>query len=106
MKRLVAIGAWLGGFVKRPRAFAAVALPVAVPLLLAVLKTPTVAPPLSAAASVLPAARIRYDALAVPAPDALPQHSVVLTIEEGDTLDSVLTAGGLDRGESATLNRE
>jgi len=106
MNKLVAIGVRLGGFVKRPRAYAAIALPVALPLLLTVLKTPTVAPPVSAAASVMPSARVRYDDLAVPSPAALPQHSVVLTIEDGDTLDSVLTSGGLDRPESAALNRE
>jgi len=106
MNKLVAIGVRLGGFVKRPRAYAAIALPVALPLLLTVLKTPTVAPPVSAAASVMPSARVRYDDLAVPSPSALPQHSVVLTIEDGDTLDSVLTSGGLDRPESAALNRE
>jgi murein DD-endopeptidase MepM/ murein hydrolase activator NlpD len=106
MNKLVALGVRLGGFVKRPRAYAAVALPVAIPLLLTVLKTPTVAPPVSAAASVIPSARLRYDDLALPSPATLPQHSVVLTIEDGDTLDSVFTAGGLDRGESAALNRE
>jgi len=106
MKRLLAIGAHLGELVKRPRAYVAIALPVAIPLMLTVLKTPTVAPPLSAASSIIPAARIRYDVLAVPSAATLPQHSVVLTIEDGDTLDSVLTAGGFDRGESATLNRE
>jgi len=106
MKKLVAIAMRLGGFVKRPRAYAAIALPIAVPLLLTVLKTPTVAPPASAAASVIPSARLRYDDLAVQSPATLPQHSVVLTIEDGDTLDSVLVAGGLDRSESAVLNRE
>jgi len=106
MKKLVAIGVRLGGFVKRPRAYAAIALPIAIPLLMTVLKTPTVAPPASAAASVMPSARLRYDDLAVPTPATLPQHSVVLTIEDGDTLDSVLVAGGLDRPESAVLNRE
>jgi murein DD-endopeptidase MepM/ murein hydrolase activator NlpD len=50
--------------------------------------------------------RLRYDDLAAAAPATLPEHSMLLTVEDGDTLDSIFTAGGLDRGESATLTRE
>jgi murein DD-endopeptidase MepM/ murein hydrolase activator NlpD len=47
--------------------------------------------------------RLRYDDLSAPARAALPPHSIVLTVENGDTLNSVLVDGGLDRTESATL---
>jgi murein DD-endopeptidase MepM/ murein hydrolase activator NlpD len=50
--------------------------------------------------------RLLYAELSVPAPAALPAHSIVLTVEQGDTLDSVLVDGGLDRTESALLTRE
>jgi murein DD-endopeptidase MepM/ murein hydrolase activator NlpD len=107
MKKLLAIGDRMGGVVKRPRAYFAV-LPIVVPLFL--IGTNAAGPaqkPLRA--SVLPAApaqRLRYDQLAAAAPDVLPQHSVLLTFEEGDTLDSILVAGGLSRAESGVLNRE
>lgn len=107
MKKLVALGERLGGMAKRPRAYFAVALPVAIPLVLAAVNaTQQVAPHLKAASAITPPARIRYDDLLVPTPAALPEHSVLLTIEDGDTLDSVLTAGGLSRGDSAFLNRK
>ena len=50
--------------------------------------------------------RLRYDDLSAPLPAALPAHSIVLTIENGDTLESVLVDGGLDRSDAATLTRE
>ena len=50
--------------------------------------------------------RLRYDDLSAPLPAALPAHSIVLTIENGDTLESVLVGGGLDRSDAATLTRE
>ena len=50
--------------------------------------------------------RVRYTDLTVPTPASLPAHSIVLTIEGGDTLDSVLQDGGLDRVESAALIRD
>jgi len=50
--------------------------------------------------------RVRYTDLTVPTPASLPAHSIVLTIEGGDTLDSVLQDGGLNRVESAALIRD
>jgi murein DD-endopeptidase MepM/ murein hydrolase activator NlpD len=82
------------------KSFAA-ALPLAFPLLLTVIN-------ISAPATDTPqpsALRVSYAALN-PATAPLPEHSVILTLEDGDTLDSVFVEGGLDRGESATLNRE
>ena len=106
MKKLLAIGDRLGGFVKRPRAYFAV-LPIVVPLLLVVTNGAGPAQqPLRASSIPTPAPHLRYEDLAALTPDVLPQHSVVLTFEDGDTLDSILTAGGLGRGESAVLNRE
>ena len=49
---------------------------------------------------------LRYADLSAPEPAALPAHSIVLTVEAGDTLDSVLTDGGLDRAEGAALVRD
>jgi murein DD-endopeptidase MepM/ murein hydrolase activator NlpD len=53
-----------------------------------------------------PSPHVRYTDLTVPIPASLPAHSIVLTIEDGDTLESVLLDGGLDRVESAALIRE
>jgi murein DD-endopeptidase MepM/ murein hydrolase activator NlpD len=50
--------------------------------------------------------KLRYTDLAVPAPAALPPHSIVLTVEAGDTLESLLVDGGLDRSESSRLTYE
>jgi murein DD-endopeptidase MepM/ murein hydrolase activator NlpD len=102
MKKLLAIS----GYVKRPRAYFAV-LPIVVPLLLVVTNGAGPAQQsVRASALTTPAPHLRYEQLATPAPDALPQHSVILTVEDGDTLDSILVAGGLTRGESAILNNE
>jgi murein DD-endopeptidase MepM/ murein hydrolase activator NlpD len=107
MKKLLAIGDRMGGVVRRPRAYFAV-LPVVVPLLLVATNAagPAQRPLRGSVIAAAPAPRLRYEQLATPAPDVLPQHSVLLTFEEGDTLDSILIAGGLSRSESAVLNRE
>ena len=80
------------------KSFAA-ALPITFPLLLTILNTPT------KVSEQRPALRVAYAALASE-PAALPEHSVVVTLEDGDTLDSALMEGGVDRGDSALLNRE
>jgi murein DD-endopeptidase MepM/ murein hydrolase activator NlpD len=107
MKKLLAIGDRLGGAVRRPRAYFAV-LPIVVPLLLVATNAagPAQRPLRGSVLPTAPAPRLRYDQLAAPAPDVLPQHSVLLTFEEGDTLDSILVDGGLSRADSAVLNRE
>lgn len=107
MKKLLAIGDRMGGVVKRPRAYFAV-LPVVVPLLLIATNAagPAQRPLAGSVLPAPPAPRLRYEQLASPEPDVLPQHSVLLTFEEGDTLDSILVAGGLSRADSAVLNRE
>src|SRR5438105_6905240 len=84
--------------VKRTGAFAAV---VPASLFLGVI-TPTI-PDASLPPAHLP---VHYQDLAAPAPAALPAHSIVLTVESGDTLDSILLDGGFDRTESARLTRE
>ncbi|HEV7920291.1 MAG TPA: peptidoglycan DD-metalloendopeptidase family protein [Thermoanaerobaculia bacterium] len=98
------MGERLGGWLRRPRRlYFAVALPLAIPLLLATYPTAQSAMP-RAAAPAAPAPELRYADL-VATPDAhLPAHSLILTLEDGDTLDSILAEGGLTRGESALLN--
>jgi murein DD-endopeptidase MepM/ murein hydrolase activator NlpD len=86
---------------KRPGALVAAIVPAS--LLLASINPSSVAPELAPSAS-HPA--LRYTDLSVPEPAALPAHSIVLTVEAGDTLDSVLTDGGVDRLESAAVIRE
>ena len=54
----------------------------------------------------MPSLPVRYSDLSPQAPAQLPEHSVVLTVEEDDTLDGVLIAGGLSRRESAILTNE
>jgi len=109
MKRQFAIGESLRRLARQPRAYVAVVLPLAIPFILAAvsnndaLTQPTMA--ISSAAMIVPA-QIRYDALAAPTSASLPEHSVLLTLEDGDTLDSVLLAGGLGRSDAAILNNE
>jgi murein DD-endopeptidase MepM/ murein hydrolase activator NlpD len=86
---------------KRPGALVAAVVPAS--LLLASINPSSIIRELSPAAS-HPA--LRYSDLAAPQPAALPAHSIVLTVEAGDTLDSVLTDGGLDRSESAVMIRD
>jgi murein DD-endopeptidase MepM/ murein hydrolase activator NlpD len=102
MKTRRALGERLGGVVKRPRVYLALALPLAVPIILAAVRSqPDFGTPM-----VLASPLVRYDDLAHPAQSDLPEHSVLLTIEKDDTLDAVLVAGGLSRGDSALLTRE
>ncbi len=83
------------------KSFAA-ALPIAFPVVLTILSTSSAPAPLQTSPT---AVRVQYAAL-TGGPASLPPHSVVLTIEDRDTLDSVFLEGGLDRAESAALNRE
>lgn len=106
MRKLLAIGERLGGVLRRQPAFFAIALPLAIPLLLATvsLHDPAALPASTAAT---PAPELQYAALmAASAPAQLPDHSVILPIEEDDTLDAVLLSGGFTRQESATLTNE
>ncbi len=105
MKIRRALGERLGGVVKRPRAYLALALPLAIPLFLAAVRTQPEFSPVAAAASLLPP-EVRYHDLLQPFSAGLPEHSLILTIEKNDTLDGVLVAGGLTRTESALLTRE
>ena len=50
--------------------------------------------------------RVQYNELTALSPATLPAHSIVLTIEDGDTLESVLLDGGVDRLDAASLIRE
>jgi murein DD-endopeptidase MepM/ murein hydrolase activator NlpD len=88
--------------------YVAVAFPLAIPLILAgVTSTDTLSQPsvpVFRAAMIAP--QIRYGDLTAQTPATLPEHSIVLTLEEGDTLDSVLLAGGLGRSDAAVLNNE
>ncbi|MDQ6802457.1 MAG: hypothetical protein M3041_16705, partial [Acidobacteriota bacterium] len=86
---------------KRPGALVAAVVPAS--LLLAAINPSAITPEFSLGAS-HPA--LRYTDLSVPQPAALPAHSIVLTVEAGDTLDSVLSDGGVDRMESAAVIRE
>jgi murein DD-endopeptidase MepM/ murein hydrolase activator NlpD len=87
----------------------AVALPLAIPLILAAvsdnsaLTQPAVR---FSSAAMMATPALRYTELTAPTAATLPEHAVVLTLEEGDTLDSVLLAGGLGRSDAAVLNNE
>jgi murein DD-endopeptidase MepM/ murein hydrolase activator NlpD len=108
MRKLLALGERLGGVVRRPRPYLAVVFPLAIPLILATVSA--VDPSRTAAKTTLasvatPPSLSYHELVAPPVTTALPEHSMLLTMEDGDTLDSVLTAGGLDRNDSARLNR-
>jgi murein DD-endopeptidase MepM/ murein hydrolase activator NlpD len=110
MNVLLAIGERLGRLARRPQAYLAAAIPVAIPLVVAAVGSGEPVTPTTlrgghvVAAAVAPA--LRYTDLAATSADALPQHSIMLTIEEDDILDSVLVSGGLSRAEAALLTRE
>lgn len=85
--------------------FVAAALPIAIPLILAAVAIEPF-PSHSVHASAMTTVPLRYDELGPQAPARLPQHSMILTVEEDDTLDAVLGAGGLSRRESAILTNQ
>jgi murein DD-endopeptidase MepM/ murein hydrolase activator NlpD len=90
---------------KRPRVFVALAFPLAIPLFLASVRAqPELGGPVEA--SLTPPPQVRYAELHRPLQADLPEHSLILTVEKNDTLDKLLTAGGLTRVESALLTRE
>ena len=105
MKPLRALGGRLGEAVKRPRVYVALAVPLAVPLFIAAVRNQPEFGSISANAAV-PSIQLRYDELRKPFRAELPEHSLILTVERNDTLDAVLVAGGLTRGDSALLTRE
>jgi Membrane proteins related to metalloendopeptidases len=90
--------------------YVAIALPLAIPLVLAAVSSNDTftQPAMSSisAAAMITSPHLRYNDLAAPASATLPEHSVFLTVEAGDTLDSLLRAGGLGRSDSAALNLE
>src|SRR5581483_7594969 len=88
--------------VKRPGAYFAAVLPASLPFVLAILNA---AAPLS---ETRPGVRpqLRYTDLNAAAPASLPEHSILLTVEPGDTLDSLLADGGLERADCALVTRE
>jgi murein DD-endopeptidase MepM/ murein hydrolase activator NlpD len=107
MMNLRALRELVMGVMRRPRSFFAFAIPLALPLLIAtgtVSIQPSAIPATTSASLVAPP--LRYEDLATPPNAQLPAHSEVLTIEDGDTLDSVLIAGGLSSTATAALNRQ
>ena len=105
MIRSRAKGGRLGGVLRRPRVFAAVALPLAIPLFLAAVRSqPELGGPVEA--TLMPPPQLRYAELQQQHRAVLPEHALILTVEKDDTLDKLLTSGGLTRGESALLTRE
>lgn len=86
--------------------FFAATLPLAIPLILAAvsIESSSSSPATNAAALMTPS--LRYADLTPAAVSDLPQHSIILTVEEDDTLDAVLVAGGLSRRDSALLTTE
>jgi murein DD-endopeptidase MepM/ murein hydrolase activator NlpD len=105
MKTLRAIRVRLGGVVKRPRVYAALALPLAVPFFLAAVRAQPEYGSVTRGA-MLPPPALRYHDLRQPFRAELPEHSLILTIEKNDTLDRVLGAGGLSRTDSNLLTSE
>ncbi|HVR41792.1 MAG TPA: peptidoglycan DD-metalloendopeptidase family protein [Thermoanaerobaculia bacterium] len=104
MKTFRAMGERVGRVLRRPRAYFAAAVPIAIPLLLAAVSIQPEFGKATSSSAVDPA--LRYDELNAPKRAELPEHSIILTFEKDDTLDGVLVSGGLTRGESAALTRE
>ncbi|MGZ5492262.1 MAG: peptidoglycan DD-metalloendopeptidase family protein [Thermoanaerobaculia bacterium] len=91
---------------RRRRTFFAATLPLAIPLILAAVSTESSSSSPATNAAVLMTPSLRYADLTLAAASDLPQHSIILTVEEDDTLDAVLVAGGLSRRDSALLTTE
>ncbi|MEO8380767.1 MAG: peptidoglycan DD-metalloendopeptidase family protein [Acidobacteriota bacterium] len=105
MKKSRAFGGRKGGWVKQPRAYVALALPIAIPLFLAAVRArPELGGPVEPVAlAAMAPPQLRYDELVRAAEARLPEHALVLTVEKNDTLDQLLAAGGLGRSESNLL---
>ncbi len=108
MKRSFSIAEVVRRFAHQPRVYAAIALPLAIPFVLAAVTTDgaLTQSPIVNSAAMIAGPSIRYADLTAPTAASLPEHSVVLTVEDGDTLESVLLAGGLGRTDVGTLNSE
>src|SRR5579872_3342080 len=90
--------------VRRTGAYFAFVLPASLPFVLAMVD---VGAPINESARLLTRPQVRYSELVAAAePAALPEHSVMLTIEQDDTLASLLADGGLDRADCARVTRE
>ncbi len=105
MKILRIIGGRLGGMIKQPRVYVALALPLAVPFFIAAVRAQPEYGTITRGTT-LPPPTLRYHDLRQPFRAELPEHSLILTIEKNDTLDKILVAGGLSRGESAALTAQ
>ncbi len=103
IKSLHELGERLGGVIRRPRPFLAVAIPIALPFLLA---TVSLQPNARVSGASIVPPPLRYADLAISSPAQLPEHSVVVPIEDGDTLHDVLLSGGISPADSAELNAE
>lgn len=108
MKRSFSIAEVVRRFAHQPRVYAAIALPLAIPFVLAAVTSDgaLTQSPIVNGAAMIAVPPIRYADLTAPTAASLPEHSVVLTVEDGDTLESVLLAGGLGRSDVAALNSE
>lgn len=108
MKRSFSIAEVVRRFAHQPRVYAAIALPLAIPFVLAAVTTDgaLTQSPIVNSAAMIAGPTLRYADLTSPTAASLPEHSVVLTVEDGDTLESVLLAGGLGRTDVGTLNSE
>lgn len=92
------------GVWRRRRTTFAWALPFGIPLLIATVSPQRAALPGTMSAALI-APKLSYADLSAPPASQLPAHAEVLTMEDGDTLDSILMAGGLGSRETAALTR-
>jgi murein DD-endopeptidase MepM/ murein hydrolase activator NlpD len=100
------MGELLGGVGRLPRGYFA-ALPIALFVLLAAVRTDPTVGTASAMAVVVPAAPPTYaDLFRADSPSNLPSHSIVVELQDGDTLESIFAASGLDRQDTAALAGE
>jgi murein DD-endopeptidase MepM/ murein hydrolase activator NlpD len=90
----------------RPRLYAAVAIPVAIPLIVAAVNLDPSSGKSVVAAAAVPPLSLRYSDLLEPVKFDLPEHSTVLTFEADDTLGKIFGDGGLQRAEAAKLTAQ
>jgi murein DD-endopeptidase MepM/ murein hydrolase activator NlpD len=104
MNKLFAWGERLGGLVRAPRLYFAV-VPLAVPLIFAHIETPRTTTSPERIATLAPLPPVVYDQPA-PIEASLPEHSFLVKVRSGDTLDSIFQRGGFSRQDAYVLVQE
>lgn len=103
MRRKLAVGDWVGGVLRGPRAVYAVA-PLFLPLIFASVQTELTTPQQNAVAARYKFLPLQYQVQSEPAP--LPSHTICVRVSPGDTLESIFMEGGFTSADAHSLATE